>query len=97
MINITGTTLAVTQELLSTTIGTCDYSARIFDATGEVLHEVTAINGIKLQWITPAMTSIATLGDEAVAKIAELRPTPAKPKPMSELSDEEKATLGINW
>lgn len=92
MIKITGTTVAATAMLDNTTIGTCNYSARKFEATGEFLHEVTAINGIQLQWITETI-SLATLIEDATNKIAELRPLP---EPNPEITEEEKAQM-LNW
>lgn len=87
MINITGTYKEISMMLPMTTIGTCDYTARIFDVTGEVLHDVKAVNGIKLQWVTSSV-SLLTITEDAINKIAELHP---EPEPLQEVP------IKINW
>lgn len=73
----TGTDKEIVTVLLETTIGTCDYSARIFDITGEILHTARAINGITLQWVTKIDTlSMVTFASDAVQQIAILYPKP---------------------
>lgn len=78
MISINGTYKEISMVLPSTTIGTCDYTARIFDVTGEVLHDAIAINGLHIQWITAAV-SLATIQDDAIAEIAKQHPEPTLP------------------
>lgn len=73
MIEISGTYKEISMVLPATTIGTCNYVARIFDVTGEVIHDVKAVNGLKYQWVTSTV-SLVTIVDDAVAKIAELHP-----------------------
>lgn len=92
MINLTGTTLAVKILLPDTTIGTCNYSAVYFPVSGEILHNVESITGVKLQWVTPSI-SLETAQNDAIAKIAELRPaaTPNPDLPAPEgMSDTDK-------
>lgn len=73
MIEISGTYKEIRMVLPATTVGTANYVARIFDVTGEIIHNIKAINGITLQWVTGSI-SLLTIVDDAIAKIAELHP-----------------------
>lgn len=87
MIKITGSYKEISTELPVTTLGTCKYTARIFDVTGEVVHEVKSITGIEFQWITPTV-SLVTIVDDAIKRIAEQYP---------ESLGSEPPPTPINW
>jgi hypothetical protein len=96
MIELTGTAEQMRLRLNNTTIGTCDYIADNFPLTSEVLHTVKAVNGIKLQWVTPLNEfSLITAEEIALAKIAELRPEPPRPEPSEPV--EELPPIGVAW
>ena len=97
MINITGTTQQMTASLADTTIGTCQYRARVFEFAGvtEVLHDVESINGTKLQWVTTAF-SLMTFEADAVAKVAELRPV-TEPNPQLPPPEGMSETDKLAW
>lgn len=96
MIELTGTAEQLRLRLDSTTIGTCDYTAARFPMTGEILHTVKAVNGIKLQWITLQDNfSLLYAEETAVAKIAELRPEPPRPEPNEPVA--ELPPIGVAW
>ena len=67
----------MTSVIRVTTIGTCNYTVTFIPMgnTTQFLHTAEAINGIVLQWGS-AELNIATMTDDAIAKIAELYPQP---------------------